>query len=555
MSAFPELDLPAPAAETDVLWFLPTHGDGRYLATEVAARHVTHRYLAQVARAADELGYFGVLLPTGQSCEDSWVVASSLVPMTERLRFLVAVRPGLQEPSVAARMTATLDRVSDGRLLINVVTGGDPVEARGDGIFLPHDARYAVTDEFLTIYRRLLGLETVSFEGEHLRVENGRLLFPPVQRPHPPLYFGGSSEAGMRVAGEHVDTYLTWGEPPADVAKKIADAKRAGGRDRAAFLAANQPVAASASPSGVGLGRAPVPAVDRGSVSSGLSCGPAGCWSGVAPVAGAASRPSISACPALSKARPSSLGFVAMVVPPRIPEWRGVNPTPPGRIGSHPRGPGPRSRIPPWPSSLPRRTLGRQIGDDVGALLRVGEPGEVHGRAGREGGRVRQPDIEAGFGPGPSGVPQGLRVAVARPAPRHARVDDAEEIGAVHVGTAAPDRVAGRACPEHLPAAGRIGGPGEAGGVCRSHRRGAGNRTVGFWRPQGQRHRAGRGQQTGARSHRDRHPPHPARPRAAAGPGPDSPARIGDGVGAAAGPAPGPRRDAAGRTRLAYRPS
>ncbi len=150
MTAYPDLDLPAPAAETDVLWFLPTHGDGRYLATEVGARHVTHRYLGQVARAADELGYFGVLLPTGQSCEDSWVVASSLVPLTERLRFLVAVRPGLQEPAVAARMTATLDRISNGRLLINVVTGGDPVEARGDGIFLPHDARYAVTDEFLT---------------------------------------------------------------------------------------------------------------------------------------------------------------------------------------------------------------------------------------------------------------------------------------------------------------------------------------------------------------------------------------------------------------------
>ncbi len=227
MPVFPDLDLPAPATETDVLWFLPTHGDGRYLATEIGARHVTHRYLAQVARAADELGYFGVLLPTGQSCEDSWVVASSLVPLTERLRFLVAVRPGLQEPSVAARMTATLDRVSNGRLLINVVTGGDPVEARGDGIFLPHDARYAVTDEFLGIYRRLLSLETVSAEGEHLHIENGRLLFPPVQKPHPPLYFGGSSEVGMRVAGEHVDTYLTWGEPPGDVAKKIAEAKRA----------------------------------------------------------------------------------------------------------------------------------------------------------------------------------------------------------------------------------------------------------------------------------------------------------------------------------------
>jgi Luciferase-like monooxygenase len=108
----------------DVLWFLPTHGDGRYLGSEVGARHVTLGYLSQIARAADELGYFGVLLPTGRSCEDSWIVASAMVPLTQKLRFLVAVRPGLSEPSMTARMAATLDRLSNGRLLINVVAGG-----------------------------------------------------------------------------------------------------------------------------------------------------------------------------------------------------------------------------------------------------------------------------------------------------------------------------------------------------------------------------------------------------------------------------------------------
>src|SRR5439155_323231 len=82
----------------------------------------------QIAEAADRLGYFGVLLPTGKSCEDSWIVASALLTATEQLRFLVAVRPGLQPPTVAARMTATLDRLSGGRLLINVVTGGDAAD-------------------------------------------------------------------------------------------------------------------------------------------------------------------------------------------------------------------------------------------------------------------------------------------------------------------------------------------------------------------------------------------------------------------------------------------
>ncbi|MQT15167.1 FMNH2-dependent alkanesulfonate monooxygenase [Segnochrobactrum spirostomi] len=220
-----DLDLPAPAAAADVLWFLPTHGDGRYLGSEIGARHVSLGYLTQIAQAADDLGYFGVLLPTGRSCEDSWVIASAMTPLTRRLRFLVAVRPGMTEPAYAARMAATLDRISGGRLLINVVTGGDPVELKGDGVFLEHDARYEATDEFLTVWRRLLSGEEVTFSGKHLAIEGGKLLYPPIQTPYPPLYFGGSSEAGNKVAAEHVDVYLTWGEPPAAVAEKIARAK------------------------------------------------------------------------------------------------------------------------------------------------------------------------------------------------------------------------------------------------------------------------------------------------------------------------------------------
>ncbi len=217
---------PPPAAEAaDILWFIPTHGDGRYLGTQEGAREVSLSYMRQIAQAADDNGYFGVLLPTGRSCEDSWVVASALVPFTERLRFLVAVRPGLTAPTAAARMTATLDRISGGRLLINVVTGGDPVELHGDGLFLGHDERYDLTDEFLHVWRQLLAGETVDYKGKYLTVEGGKLLYPPVQKPYPPLYFGGSSAAGHRIAAEHVDVYLTWGEPPAEVGKKLAEVR------------------------------------------------------------------------------------------------------------------------------------------------------------------------------------------------------------------------------------------------------------------------------------------------------------------------------------------
>jgi alkanesulfonate monooxygenase len=217
---------PPPAGAADILWFLPTHGDGRYLGTEIGARHITLGYLGQIAQAADDLGYFGVLLPTGRSCEDSWVIASAMVPLTTRLRFLVAVRPGLSEPSMTARMAATLDRMSGGRVLINVVAGGDPVEMHGDGVWFGHGERYRATAEYLTVWRSLMEGQTVDFHGDHIRIEGGKLLFPPAQKPYPPLYFGGSSDAGQDVAAEHCDVYLTWGERPAEVGEKLARAQR-----------------------------------------------------------------------------------------------------------------------------------------------------------------------------------------------------------------------------------------------------------------------------------------------------------------------------------------
>ncbi|WP_454752044.1 FMNH2-dependent alkanesulfonate monooxygenase [Cupriavidus necator] len=213
-----------------VFWFIPTHGDSRYLGTSEGAREVNFDYLKQVAVAADTLGYEGVLIPTGRSCEDPWVAASALAAVTQRLKFLVAVRPGLMAPTLAARMAATFDRISNGRLLINLVTGGDTAELEGDGLFLDHAARYQASAEFLRIWREVLATShdsgQVDFEGKHLSVKGARVLYPPLQRPHPPVYFGGSSAPAHALAGEQVDTYLTWGEPPADVAKKLDDVRR-----------------------------------------------------------------------------------------------------------------------------------------------------------------------------------------------------------------------------------------------------------------------------------------------------------------------------------------
>jgi len=209
----------------NLFWFLPTHGDGHYLGTDEGSRPVDHNYLQQIAQAADRLGFSGVLIPTGRSCEDAWLVAASLIPVTQRLKFLVALRPSVVSPTVAARQAATLDRLSDGRALFNLVTGSDPQELAGDGVFLDHNERYEVSSEFTHVWRRLLEGDTVDYEGKHIHVSGAKLFFPPVQQPRPPLYFGGSSDVAQDLAAEQVDLYLTWGEPPERVKEKIAQVR------------------------------------------------------------------------------------------------------------------------------------------------------------------------------------------------------------------------------------------------------------------------------------------------------------------------------------------
>ncbi|GAA0592060.1 LLM class flavin-dependent oxidoreductase [Streptomyces crystallinus] len=210
-------------------WFLPTNGDSRHIvggghgALFSAAgreRPPTVAYLSQIARAAEGLGFVGVLTPTGAWCEDAWLTTAMVSQHTEHLKFLVAFRPGFVSPTLAAQMASTFQRQSGGRLLLNVVTGGESHEPRAYGDFLDKDARYRRTGEFLEIVRGLWQGKTVDLRGEHLHVEDARLTKVP--DPVPEVYFGGSSAIAGEVAARHVDVYLTWGEPPAAVAEKIA---------------------------------------------------------------------------------------------------------------------------------------------------------------------------------------------------------------------------------------------------------------------------------------------------------------------------------------------
>lgn len=213
------------AKSLDFFWFFPTNGDVHYFGSDDGIRRTDNGYMREIAIALDRLGYYGALLPTGNFCEDGLVTAASLVPFTERMRFLIALRPGAVTPAQSARQCAALDRFSKGRLLMNVVVGGVAGDTEADGIFLSHDERYAQGAEFLGIWRALMAGENVTSMGKYCACKNGKLYFPPVQQPYPPLFIGGASEAGRKLTAEHCDVHLSWGEPPHQVAETIADVR------------------------------------------------------------------------------------------------------------------------------------------------------------------------------------------------------------------------------------------------------------------------------------------------------------------------------------------
>jgi alkanesulfonate monooxygenase len=205
-----------------VHWFLPTGGDARDVLPDAGDPHrraPALPYLAQIATACDALGFDGMLTPCGTGCEDAWLATAPLIPLTQRVKFLVAFRPALLSPTLAAQMASTYQRMSGGRLLVNIVTGAEPAELARFGVFEDKDTRYERTGEFVHIMRGAWSGEPFDFEGRHYRVESASTRQPP--DPVPRIYFGGASDAAERVAAEHVDVYLAWGETPAMVAQRV----------------------------------------------------------------------------------------------------------------------------------------------------------------------------------------------------------------------------------------------------------------------------------------------------------------------------------------------
>ncbi|MBS2535780.1 LLM class flavin-dependent oxidoreductase [Catenulispora sp. NF23] len=189
-----------------------------------AADGFTHAdYMAEVVRASEESGFVGGLLPSFAHTDDPWATAASLAAETRGYRFMVAFQPGFLHPVQAARMSATLQKATGGRLVYNIISGGGGPQQLWWGDTTGHDDRYARTSEFLDVLKGVwTGEGTFQHEGRFYRVADGGLPAALAGQPFPEIFFSGSSPAAIQAAGRHADYYLSWLEPFEALAEKFA---------------------------------------------------------------------------------------------------------------------------------------------------------------------------------------------------------------------------------------------------------------------------------------------------------------------------------------------
>ncbi len=192
-------------------------------AVHVIGGGIDPEFLAEFARTHEQSGFDAVLVGYSSASAEGFQVAQFCAHRTDRLKFLVAHRPGFVAPTLAARTAATFDNLTRGRLWLHVITGGVDADQRRDGDWLGHDERYARTDEYLDVLRRTwTSGGPFDHEGRFYRFSRAYSEVRCTQRPHVPIWFGGLSEAAVSVGARHCDVYALFGEPRAAIADSIA---------------------------------------------------------------------------------------------------------------------------------------------------------------------------------------------------------------------------------------------------------------------------------------------------------------------------------------------
>ncbi len=215
-------------------WYIPTHGDLTNFADPEQFIPASMEMFDRVALAAEAAGFEYALVPVTPTCWEAWISTAMMSARTTKLKMLVAARPGYILPTQMARMIAAFDRLSEGRVYVNLIAGGNARDLASDGITYSHDERYEVMDEAVQIMKALwTSDERIDWQGKHYQLDGAYANPKPLQDPYPRFYIGGESDAARDVGSKHADCYLFWGDTPERTALKVADVRsRAAGFGR-----------------------------------------------------------------------------------------------------------------------------------------------------------------------------------------------------------------------------------------------------------------------------------------------------------------------------------
>ena len=215
-------------------WYIPTHGDLTNFADPEQFIPASMEMFDRVALAAEAAGFEYALVPVTPTCWEAWISTAMMSARTTKLKMLVAARPGYILPTQMARMIAAFDRLSEGRVYVNLIAGGNARDLASDGITYSHDERYEVMDEAVQIMKALwTSDERIDWQGKHYQLDGAYANPKPFQDPYPRFYIGGESDAARDVGSKHADCYLFWGDTPDRTALKVADVRnRAAGFGR-----------------------------------------------------------------------------------------------------------------------------------------------------------------------------------------------------------------------------------------------------------------------------------------------------------------------------------
>lgn len=205
-------------------WFIPTMGDTSAHGVAEAAIPPSLDLFTNVAQTAEDAGFEYILVPVQTNCYDAYITCAMVAARTKKIAPLLAARGGFMTPTVMAKMISTFDQLSQGRVRINLITGGSSVEMAADGMFYGHDERYEVLTESLEVMKRAwTESEPFEFDGKYFKADGVNVLPKPFQHPYPPLYLGGLSPAAKNLCASHADVHLFWGDTPANIAELVAE--------------------------------------------------------------------------------------------------------------------------------------------------------------------------------------------------------------------------------------------------------------------------------------------------------------------------------------------